>query len=434
MADAVLTSLCGICHINTPKYKCPRCSIATCSLACITKHKSWSQCSGARDQTAYVAKSKLATPAGVDHDYNFLHGIEMASERAERVFVEDKGIIQKDELRPLTVEEVRWKVGRDGRRRKVLVTRVLKRGRERPMEKLLASKLRRQGTVLVSAPQGMTRHRENHTTVSRRPGKINWQVEWFTFERSAATDSNEVHKSRALSKLMEDVPLYKGYSALLASQAKAEGKVQRRPFKSVAQNSPDVHWQVAVDSLQDPQTGRWFTVTTPSIDEWPQAKDESQRRQFQFFLESTRKRPDRLVTVTSIPPEECLRDILRNTRVLEFPTLYVLREGEALPAGYVLGPKDVVSHTAEQGQNSKRKIGPEHGRDNSRPAKRKRRGDEDDMEEGELGDDGDQDDDRSKTVDGTVVDEVVAEQSLDDDDEDDDTSDDETSSSGSDSD
>ncbi|PTB67574.1 hypothetical protein BBK36DRAFT_1115714 [Trichoderma citrinoviride] len=432
MADAVLTSLCGICHINAPKYKCPRCGIATCSLACVAKHKSWSQCSGARDQTAYVAKSKLATPAGIDHDYNFLHKIEMESERAERVFVEDKGIIQKDELRPLTVEEVRWKVGRDGRRRKVLVTRVLKQNRDRLMDKLLASKLKKQGTVLVSAPQGMTRHRENHTTVSRRPGKINWQVEWFTFERSCA-DSTQVSKSRALSKLLDDVPLYKGYSALLATQAKAEGKVQRRPFKSVAQTSPDAHWHVAVDSLQDPQTGRWFCVTTPSIDEWPQAKDELQRRQFQFFLESTRKRPDRLVTLTSIPPEECLGDILRNTRVLEFPTIYVLREGEALPAGYVLGPKDVVSHTGEQQQNAKRKNGPEQGRDSGRPAKRKRRADGEDVEEGELGDDGDPDDDRSKTVDGTEVDEVIAEQSLDED-EADDTSDDETSSSGSDSD
>ncbi|KAL6891599.1 hypothetical protein HDV57DRAFT_485794 [Trichoderma longibrachiatum] len=432
MADAVLTSLCGICHINAPKYKCPRCSIATCSLACVTKHKSWSQCSGARDQTAYVAKSKLATPAGIDHDYNFLHGIEIASERAERVFVENKGIIQKEELRPVTVDEVRWKVGRDGRRRKVLVTRVLKQNRDRLMDKLLASKLRKQGTVIVSAPQGMTRHRENHTTVSRRPGKINWQVEWFTFEEGSA-DSSEVHKSRALSKLLEDVPLYKGYSAVLATQAKAEGKVQRRPFRSVAQSLPDAHWHMAVDSLQDPQTGRWFTVTTPSIDEWPQAKDESQRRQFQFFLGSTRKRPDRRVIVTAIPPDGCLRDILRNTRVLEFPTIYVLREGEALPAGYVLGPKDIASQTEEQQQNRKRKGGPEQGRDNSRSAKRKRRGDEDDMEEGELGADADPDDDRSKTVDDTVVDEVIAERSLDED-EDDDTSDDETSSSGSDSD
>ncbi|TFB05063.1 Box C/D snoRNA protein 1 [Trichoderma ghanense] len=432
MADAVLTSLCGICHINTPKYKCPRCSIATCSLACVTKHKSWSQCSGARDQTAYVAKSRLATPAGIDHDYNFLHSIEMASERAERVFVEDKGIIQKDELRPLTVEEVRWKVGRDGRRRKVLVTRVLKQNRDRLMDKMLASKLKKQGTVVVSAPQGMTRHRENHTTVSRRPGKVNWQVEWFTFERSS-TDADEMHTSRALSKLLDDVPLYKGYNALLASQAKAEGKVQRRPFKSVAQTSPDAHWHMAVDTLQDPQTGRWFSTTAPSIDEWPRAKDEAQRRQFQFFLESTRKRPDRRVTLTSVPSEGCLRDILRNTRVLEFPTIYVLREGEALPAGYVLGPKDVVSPVEEQQRNGKRKVGPEQGKDNNRLAKRKRRGDEDGMEEGELGDDADPDDDHSKTVDGAEADEVVAEQSLDED-EDDDTSDDETSSSGSDSD
>ncbi|KAJ4858838.1 HIT zinc finger domain-containing protein [Trichoderma breve] len=425
MADAVLTSLCGICHICPPKYKCPRCNIATCSLKCITTHKAWSQCSGERDQTAYVAKSKLATAAGIDHDYNFLHSIEMASERAERVLVEDKGIIQKDELRPLTVEEVRWKVGRDGRKRKVLITRVLKQSKERLADKLLASKLKKLNTVVVSAPQGMTRQKENNTTISRKSGRINWQVEWFTFEKDL-NDTNKTNKSRVLSKLSDDVPLYVGYNSLLESQAKTEGKVQKRSYRGVAQNPSTAHWQLANDSIQDPQTGSWISIRTASIDAWPREHDELQRRQFQFFLESAQKRSNQLVTLTPIPSEECLRDVLSNTKVFEFPAIYVLREGEALPTGFVLGPKDTVPGHEEHQRNSKRKGGPQQGRDRNRPAKRRRPGDREDVEEGELGGPDEE------AQDGMEAGDVIAEQSLSE--GDDDTSDDDTSSSGSDSD
>ncbi|KAL7902465.1 hypothetical protein HDV63DRAFT_19141 [Trichoderma sp. SZMC 28014] len=434
MADPLLTSLCAICHTSVPQYKCPRCNIRTCSLACVKKHKSWSQCSGERDQTAYVPKSRLTTAAGVDHDYNFLHSIEMASERAERVLVEDKGIIQKDELRPLTMEEVRWQVGRDGRKRKVLVTRLMRRSKERAVDKLLANKLRNLGTEVVSLPQGMTRQKENHTTVNRKSGRINWQAEWFTFDKAKTNgggDANELNKTRTLSKISDDVPLYKGYGALLETQAKTQGKVQKRAFRGVAQNPWDSHWHMASDCLQDPHTGNWISIRTASIDAWPR-DDESLRRRFQFFLESSKKRPDRRVTLAPIQPEDCLRNILSNTKVIEFPTIYVLEEGEALPAGFVLGPKDPasLSHAEDRWPGAKRKGGPQQKPE--RPTKRRRPGDGGVLEEGELGSDEEND---GKAKDGAEEGDVIAEQSLGEEEDDDTTSSDEsTSSSGSDSD
>ncbi len=67
-----------------PRYRCPRCATRTCSLPCYKRHQQWSQCSGKRDPTAYVKKSQLVTPAGIDHDYNFLTGVERALDRAGR--------------------------------------------------------------------------------------------------------------------------------------------------------------------------------------------------------------------------------------------------------------------------------------------------------------------------------------------------------------
>lgn len=92
MADTPLTALCGICHSSAPRYKCPRCAARTCSLECVTRHKQWASCSGQRDATAYVPASKLRTPSGIDHDYNFLSAIERVRSRAARDIADRTGI------------------------------------------------------------------------------------------------------------------------------------------------------------------------------------------------------------------------------------------------------------------------------------------------------------------------------------------------------
>jgi hypothetical protein len=66
------------------KYRCPGCSARTCSLPCYKRHQQWAQCNGKRDPAKFVKKSQLATPAGIDHDYNFLTSIERGLEKARR--------------------------------------------------------------------------------------------------------------------------------------------------------------------------------------------------------------------------------------------------------------------------------------------------------------------------------------------------------------
>jgi hypothetical protein len=71
-------------NTNRYKYRCPGCSARTCSLPCYKRHQQWAQCSGQRDPTKFVKKSQLVTPAGIDHDFNFLTGIERDIEKAEK--------------------------------------------------------------------------------------------------------------------------------------------------------------------------------------------------------------------------------------------------------------------------------------------------------------------------------------------------------------
>ncbi|KAI1020753.1 hypothetical protein LB504_012064 [Fusarium proliferatum] len=403
MADPLLTSLCGICHISTPKYKCPRCGARTCSLACIKKHKAWSECSGERDATAYMAPSKLRTPAGVDHDYNFLHGIERSVERAEKLLVEERGIVQEEELRPMTVQEVKWKPGKDGRKRKVLVTRVLREAKGRTFERFLAARLRKLNITIVCAPLGMARQKENHTTLNRRTNRINWQVEWMVLENLPDAEPKKV---RVLSKVMDDVPLYEAYHTSLEEQQKAKGRQAKKT----------------------PRAGTWTNQKDTEPGLWPSEKIEAQKKQFQFFLAKFRTPSDKPSVVTRLGPEDCLREVLRNTRVLEFPTIWVLDHDLSLPETFTLGPKDEAPQENNKRKNPPGKKGP------SKPNKRRNKGQ--DVEEGEVRSDeeGNESDDGINTeFKGVSLEEgdLIAEQSLGEEEDDDD---DETSSSGSDSD
>lgn len=437
MADPLLTSLCAICHISAPKYKCPRCGIRTCSLPCIRKHKSWSDCSGERDPTLYIPPKQLRTAAGIDHDYNFLHKLERTLERSEKNIVEERGLVRQDELRqqPLTTKEVRWKTGRDGRKRKVVVTRELREARGgRRLEKSLANRLSKLGVRMLCAPTGMQRQKENKTTLNGKTGKVNWQVEWLKLEHGGQTTT------RRLAKAFEDVPLYKAYHEMEEARNRpAKGQQTGRAARGgrvYAQIPYDSTWNTAMDMLQEPSTGRWIAAAAVlESGVWMDEKDQVQRESFDYFLDNPRQKSDEPKVLTRLEADECLVNVLRDTSVLEFPTVYVLRRGETLPPGFVLGAKD---HNNNQPQGLKRKDGP--GRRGPRSGKRRKQGSG--LEEGEVGSDDDADDKSSVGTGGNDEDDdgpsvglevgdVVAEESFGEDDEDGDSP---TSSSGTDSD
>ncbi|CAG9944307.1 unnamed protein product [Clonostachys rosea f. rosea IK726] len=440
MSDPLLTSLCSICHTSPPKYKCPRCGTRTCSLPCTKKHKSWAECPGTRDPTVYKARKDLRTAAGIDHDYNFLHGMEVAMQRTEKHLVEDRGLVQTEELRPLTMQEVKWKVGRDGRKRKVLVTRVLREAKGRVFERFLAYGLRRLNIRILCAPRGMSREQENKTTLNRRSGRINWQVEWLTFDADEGGDSKmgERATTRILSKSMDDVPLYRAYKDTLDGQKRLANKLAGISVsgRTGIQHMSAATWFPAPSTLQEPGTGSWVPAESVfATGSWPSDEEAELQRLHCFYLANPRQRPDQIKVVTKIASGDCLREILRNTNVFEFPTVYVLPQGQALPTGFVLGPKDMNEEsTLPLRAGNKRKGVPDRNNNASRFAKKRKQG----GEAGEIGSDEDEVDDdaeddagpKNQSV-GLELGEVLEEQSFGEEDDDDDSP---TSSSGSDSD
>ena len=145
---------CLYSHINPPKYRCPRCSIRTCSLPCTRRHKLWSQCSGVRDPAAYLKRNELATESAFDRDFNFITGIERTLERAERD-VDNRGI---DLARGAQTDGV----GAEGEQESVSG-----RKRKHPNQGLVkgeAGFLRGAeagGVKVIRAPKGMSRNKQN---------------------------------------------------------------------------------------------------------------------------------------------------------------------------------------------------------------------------------------------------------------------------------
>ncbi|KAG5918302.1 hypothetical protein E4U61_001872 [Claviceps capensis] len=470
MPDPLLTSLCSICHITPPKYKCPRCHTQTCSLTCTKKHKSWSQCSGHRDPTTYIPPSRLRTPAGVDHDYNFLHGIELSLERSEKMLIQEKKLLQEEELRPLTVQQVRWKIGKDGRRRKVLVTQALREAHKaKKVDKALIHKLRALNVQVVSMPVGMARQRENHTTLHRKTGRIHWQVEWLTWaphaiereQKREGERADTMPMARALSKVMDDVPLYKAYQAVLEEQKRAEmGQAGSRPPMTTTTTTRTTRytegqhsgagrsrwWDHKLDCIQDVTSGRWVPLTGAHLAEWPAQRDALERKQYSFYIATSSSQDGTPIPLaahtatllTPLDPGTRLCDIIPETRIVEFPTLYVLPAKEALPMGYVLASKLATA-------TGKRKDGPvDQERDSEKDAvrrgmipvgKRRKQVVSEDYEDGEV--DGIGGDEELDVVNGEggglEAGEILAEESLGEDEEEEEDEDDETSSSGSDS-
>lgn len=137
----------SLSHTNPPKYRCPRCSTQTCSLPCTKRHKLWAQCSGIRDPAEYIKRNDLATPAGIDRDFNFLTSIERKLDNAEKD-AESRGVQLTD----------------NGERGVSLGHRLGPRKGEVNVQRAIE----RTGVIVDRAPKGMVRSRENKTHWHKR--------------------------------------------------------------------------------------------------------------------------------------------------------------------------------------------------------------------------------------------------------------------------
>merc|ERR1740139_953430 len=75
---------CQICHIRPSLYRCPRCSMRTCSLTCCTVHKKNQNCNGKRDRSTFCSLHNF-TNSQLKSDFHFLEDALKVSSVAKKM-------------------------------------------------------------------------------------------------------------------------------------------------------------------------------------------------------------------------------------------------------------------------------------------------------------------------------------------------------------
>ncbi|KAE8378136.1 hypothetical protein BDV26DRAFT_197396 [Aspergillus bertholletiae] len=328
----LLSELCTICHIQPPKYRCPRCSTRTCSLPCSRRHKLWSQCSGVRDPAAYMKKNELATESAFDRDFNFITGIERSLERAERD-ADNRGISVQPGTSGRGVDLA--VVGLDGdddnvggepgkKRRRV-------EGGSGGFVKGEFGFLRgteEAGVTVLRAPRGMSRNKANASRWHAKSKCLNWTVEWITPDGErrnrlcleSSTLAVAYDRSFPLSKEEREQKKKDQESKMEQADANSSDKLLETDGPTPSTTPQEAVPQEAV--LPNPES-----ETKPaqiSEDQPTQLPDMvTSHRDLYFYLHRPRTGTKQPVLVP-LSPTATLTSALRSRTVLEFPTIYIL--------------------------------------------------------------------------------------------------------------
>ncbi|KAK1576583.1 hypothetical protein Q3G72_015096 [Acer saccharum] len=165
--------LCEECKEKALKYKCPGCSIQTCSLPCVKSHKQRTACSGKRSLTHFVPLS-LFDENILLSDYNLLEETKRVAESAERLRGKLCGAASGFPSFKLPYNLRNLKKAAWSRRTKVLFL-----------------------------PTGMTRREKNQTQYNRRKKLILWTIEWRFHSTDVVLVDHGVHEDTTLYSVIE---------------------------------------------------------------------------------------------------------------------------------------------------------------------------------------------------------------------------------------
>ena len=168
---------CEICNTNNHKYKCPRCSMKTCSLACCKKHKEGTGCDGQRDKTKYVNKEEFDEHVLLS-DYKFLE------EQSRQIDNYQRAMEQAMSSNNVNTD----------------VNKQMPIGAYENLRKFVYSQF---NMCLKLMPVQSTRHQCNKTRFNRAAGCVSWSVEFiFHLDQSLVGKKLEKTLFRLNTKLV----------------------------------------------------------------------------------------------------------------------------------------------------------------------------------------------------------------------------------------
>ncbi|CAN8311277.1 unnamed protein product [Cochlearia groenlandica] len=164
------TLVCEECKLNPWKYKCPGCSIRSCSLPCVKVHKQRTNCTGKRKLTDFVPMSKFDDNLLLS-DYNMLEETKRVAESAMR---------RRNQLCKFPYYKL---------------THAL-----RSLRKAAASRR----TKLWLLPSGMLKREKNQSQYDNRRKCISWTIEWRFHSTDVVLVDHGVGEDTNLSSVIEN--------------------------------------------------------------------------------------------------------------------------------------------------------------------------------------------------------------------------------------
>ncbi|XAR54316.1 hypothetical protein NMG60_11029385 [Bertholletia excelsa] len=162
--------ICEECKSNPSKYKCPGCSIRSCSLPCVTAHKQRTGCTGKRQQTQFVPLSQFDDNLLLS-DYNMLEDVKRVAESAQRMRLK---LCRYPHFKlPFPLKNLRNAAG--SRRAKLL---------------FLSS--------------GMSKREMNRSYYNQRKKFISWTIEWRFHSTDVVLIDHGIHENTNLCSVIEN--------------------------------------------------------------------------------------------------------------------------------------------------------------------------------------------------------------------------------------
>ncbi|KAL8805368.1 MAG: hypothetical protein Q9200_005448 [Gallowayella weberi] len=250
------------------------------------------------DPAAYLKRSELATPKGIDHDYNYLTSIERQLDNAERN-ADSRGIFLYNDHQKKLHHPAKGEVPLDNAIKQCRV-------------------------VIDRAPKGMSRQKQNETHWDRKLVAPK-AVEAEKPPKKKRKPNKDVSKSTITTHITppKDKP-----SRLPATSP----TIPRKP-------SLDHHTTAQSPSSQEPP------LPSPNLEQ-----PSSPQLHFYLLLPST---PTSYRVLVPLSSSDTLSTALTDRLVLEFPTIYALKQlPEKLPTGFKT-EEDYLKKLAENGQTDR---------------------------------------------------------------------------------
>ncbi|TQD85091.1 hypothetical protein C1H46_029375 [Malus baccata] len=162
--------VCEECREKASKYKCPGCSVRSCSLPCVKAHKLRTGCTGKRPQTSFVPLSQIDDNQLLS-DYNLLEEVKRVAESAQRL--RNKLCRYNNFRLPFYLKSLRS-----------------------------AAASRR--TKLLFLPSGMSKREKNQTRYDQRKKCISWTIEWRFHSTDVVLIDHEVNENMNICSVIEN--------------------------------------------------------------------------------------------------------------------------------------------------------------------------------------------------------------------------------------